>query len=278
LLRGLRGTLKSSWAFVVSLFSKLRSPRKKTENAILPKDNTRHKATNSPKADGVLITNAVPPPPAKEQTEKCRYPDTPWWKTAAELVGIAAVVAYAIITGFMWSDAHDNFKDAHENFKIDERAWVYVVMSGLQTDPPVTNAILQWNIDMKNTGKTTAKYLYFGFITEILDKNQEVSFDYAHTLAQTEQIPFIVPNGDAIVAVIQGDITGAGPKTFTQTDVDKLKAGNAYIVTYGKGTYQDIFGNQHWLTFCGSRGFATGYYPTKKCTYYNDTGDGGLPK
>jgi hypothetical protein len=42
----------------------------------------------------------MPAKPLDDQREKRRYRDEPWWKTLAEMIGIAAVVAYTIFPDF----------------------------------------------------------------------------------------------------------------------------------------------------------------------------------
>src|SRR5580704_7119077 len=48
------------------------------------------------------IDNAAPSRPSSTTPENSRYPKTPWWKTTAEMLGIVAVVVYAIVSYFQW--------------------------------------------------------------------------------------------------------------------------------------------------------------------------------
>src|SRR5437879_2023696 len=49
----------------------------------------------------------------------CRYMPSPWWKNWLEGFALFAGIGYAIVTFWMWRDAHDNFI-------VNQRAWVGV--------------------------------------------------------------------------------------------------------------------------------------------------------
>jgi hypothetical protein len=101
-LRHLRETLISFWAFVVSLFSKLRAPIQKYWDAIRPQDNTNDERTNPQNKDLHSIPPKTNPPPAppykKNSCKKCRK----CLDVARFVIELLALIGLAIYAGLTW--------------------------------------------------------------------------------------------------------------------------------------------------------------------------------
>ena len=80
-------------------------------------------------------------------------------------------------------------------------------------------------------------------------------------------IPRVIPKGVPAV-----------PLLMNITIRRELLAGRAYILTYGKITFSDVFGGDHWITFCAaSPRAAMQYSDAKECVEYNDTDSNEVP-
>jgi len=64
--------------------------------------------------------------------------------------------------------------------------------------------------------------------------------------------------------------TNLNPPTLSRDDYQDLKNGRTYVATFGKISFEDLFGVQHWMTFCSWRALKAGQYAARKCTEYND--------
>jgi hypothetical protein len=115
-LRRLREILASFWGSARSLLSRLAAPFKKFDYLITPKHNTEKEGAGSHK-EPPIITEIMPTPPPDEKAKKTVYVYTPWWKTGAEMLGIAAIIVYTIVSYCQWETAKDTLIAS-------ERPWV----------------------------------------------------------------------------------------------------------------------------------------------------------
>jgi hypothetical protein len=211
--------------------------------------------------------------PSKNGSDKpchCRYEPTPRWKRWLEAIVALSVIAYAIITGFMW-------RDSHKNFVIDEQAWLSV-----ESIPPgeiKEGTPIQAAVFIRDTGKTPAKKIASDWGIWIVRNTESVSFDYSqnHTMSFTGVLN---TNAVSVVQVLKSGDPLAPPVTKEQAE--SLLAGRMYLVVYGRVRYADIFGETHRVRFCNWKGYyvgaAGGTYAAAGCTAYNDTGNGEPPK
>jgi hypothetical protein len=81
---------------------------------------------------------------------------SPLWKTTAELIGIVAVVAYAIISYFQWQAQLDAMK-------IDERAWIGITDVSTYGASKTQDALIVKSlaVTVHNSGKTPALKMSF---------------------------------------------------------------------------------------------------------------------
>jgi hypothetical protein len=200
----------------------------------------------------------------------------PFWRRLhdprffVEVLALLGLVVYATISYRQW-------RDSNRNFTVDERHSLFVVSVGMPE--PQKDKFVQWEVDLKNTGKTAAKGITITFDATILESAApHINFDYSHSIP--EQIPLVPPNADNVFPIAK--FSGSSPlqrDRFSQGDIDDLTSGKTYLIVYAKGTYYDIFGDLHWLKYCAWRGSPkeSTVYNTMQCTAYNDMGEGPLP-
>ncbi|MGH9689879.1 MAG: hypothetical protein ACRD4C_02025 [Candidatus Acidiferrales bacterium] len=145
---------------------------------------------------------------------------------------------------------------------LDQRAWV--VVKGIANKPELNKP---WTpqVVFTNTGKTPAR--------DVL-ASCNCSAGKGDSLPRTlKAVPYGFPNfiapNDQFYCTLQGS-----PK-IEQPNLDALESQAVEVFIYGSVTYEDVFGNHHWLTFCRIMlPDGSGWNP---CKTYNDTGDGEKP-
>jgi hypothetical protein len=201
-------------------------------------------------------------PTAKEHCQ-CRYEPTQRWWRVVEGLGVAAALFYAGITWFMW-------RDSHHGFRTDERAWVSVPAPASY---PLNGASIPVVTQIVNSGKTPARDVEWDVVATVLNKGEEptlgdfsVGHPHNHVIAGAA-----FPNAPLPLAL---PVVHYGPNNAEQIVPDEtlrqdIANGNRYIIFYGRVTYYDVFGEQHWTQFCSGSGPAiTGVL--KECVRYND--------
>jgi hypothetical protein len=174
------------------------------------------------------------------------------------------------------SDAVDQLQDAASNAKagiqatqdamrLDQRAWVGV--KGMEGTPQL-NQPWQPHVVFTNTGRTPAKNVRMWCTLE--PEYLGTPFKFTKS-ALGNQRTLIVPNQEPYC---QMEATPAAK--MDQPTLDSLNSGKLAVAVYGLVTYDDVFGDSHWLTFCKvihTDGKAWDDCPEGG----NDTGDGKKP-
>ena len=168
--------------------------------------------------------------------------------------------------------------DQRNVMRKDQRAWIspQVLGSQLTVDKPIGA-----DIGFLNSGKTPAKKVEVKMRIEIIDTTNGPTFDYSNTmLIDGFEASLMLPNPRPLPNPVLAIRQIAGTQTaeiinFTQDLSDKYNAGQVWFSIEGKMTYEDVFGAEHWMTFC----FANLHNPPsvrrtpeaiKKCTEYNN--------
>jgi hypothetical protein len=249
-----------------SLLSKLAAPFKKFATPITPKDNTEKRGAGR-QEQPPIIANIVPSPPSNDKSEKCRYPHTPWWKTTAEMLGIGAVIAYTIFSGFQMhyasqqaraaitasGAATQSLKTIQDQFVLDQRP--YIVAFGFQMSdfktgkpsPAIKGRPLVVNIQIKNVGKSAA-------LNTIVHRH--LLFGEASIERMRVEPPDTRKSGDAIAQAQQYMTTAVSINdTFANETADIRPSelvnwdGTKPIIVFGRITYEDSFGNSYCTPF-----------------------------
>jgi hypothetical protein len=150
--------------------------------------------------------------------------------------------------------------------RLDQRAWVvWKAISGVPTlDKP-------WRIDtyLTNTGKTPAKNVKVFCRAQPATDETKVNFGAA--VFET-RATLIAPNDF-------NTFCSLNPMTIpkvTQEVLDTFSTKTKVEFVYGFVTYDDIFGQKHWLSFC--RSMEPDGQAWNACSTHNDTGEGKPPK
>jgi hypothetical protein len=204
-----------------------------------------------------------PAPKHPDEPCQCRYPSSPSWWRVVEGIGVAAVVFYSFVTWWMW-------RDSHKNFVVDERAWLTVPAP---TAFPLNGTFIPALTQIVNSGKTPARAVEIDVIATVLNKGEEptlgdFSVGHPHNHVYTgavfpgAPIPMTAPVVHYGPAMAENIV----PDDALRQDIAN---GKRYIIFYGRITYYDVFGIQHWTQFCTGSGPAL-LDSLKKCISYND--------
>jgi hypothetical protein len=150
--------------------------------------------------------------------------------------------------------------------RLDQRAWV--VWKAIDGAPVLDKP---WKIDtyFTNTGRTPAKNVkVFCRVQPAID---EAEVDFGAAVFE-KRATIIAPN-DANSFCPLNPLTI--PKV-TQDVLDTFSTKSKIEFNYGLITYDDIFGQKHWLSFC--RSMDPDGRAWNACATHNDTGDGDPPK
>jgi hypothetical protein len=162
------------------------------------------------------------------------------------------------------------WRDSHNNFAVDERAWISVP---IPTNFPLNGTAIPVATQLVNTGKTPARIVEADVVATVLNKGEELALGnfsvghphnhvYAGVIFPGAPVPITIPvvhyGPQAAEAIVPDD-------TLRQD----IASGNRSIVLYGRITYYDVFGVQHWTQFCTASGTAI-LDSLKKCIGYND--------
>jgi hypothetical protein len=243
------------------------APREENKKTNSPQNATSDK---DPKTDkhSPIPSQIIPSHKYPHGSYQCRYEPTPRWMRYLEAAGVLAVIAYAVITYFMW-------RDSHKNFVVDQRAWL---STGVVIPNPIKEGLrVEATVLVKNTGKTTAKQIRSEWNIVILRDADSVKFDYVGSNAT---IVGVLPPNEIIPTSVYQFTEPYMPRLLTKEQTDDLNNGRTYFVVYGRGIYYDVFGEVHWFHVCNWRSFysGAGVYMAENCTAYNDSGDGNLPE
>jgi len=276
-----------------SLLSKLTAPFKEFADLITNKDDTGKERDSSPKEPSV-IANVVPPPPSNEKTKKTIYVHTPWWKTPAEMVGIGAVVLYTYFAHGQWHEmirAADAAKEAAEaarnsvgiaqqsfdatvtNFHLEQRATLYVIVTA--DEPPQINKTMDVVVHIVNSGKTFAVNVK---LAPLLTGTYDPKFTLPPKPQKFRPLqesdygpPNIIPPNSAYAHNSTIDNAKNDGRGFGQAEIDGLISGKEVVWMHGEITYDNIFKQPHWLTFCYYRTVSGGHPRFETCKEGNDT-------
>lgn len=189
----------------------------------------------------------------KASPKNAYQPKNPWYKTLEgwyyffAIFGIPFAIAYAIVTYLQW-------RDLRSNFRTDQRAWL---TRRVDRSPPVFLELgkrISLDVVIANIGKTPARNLNGSVVLDLLDSDQNPSFDYSGDRPRvyfTNQL--IVPGDSTHVGahvIKRSSIGSPGGDVLTDNDVKQFSKGALHAVIHGKIYFDDIFSHQHWYSFC----------------------------
>lgn len=158
--------------------------------------------------------------------------------------------AYTVFTLLLVINANSTLKQSRtalsatiQNSNRDQRAWVGVEAITGNIELGRTTVV---TVHYRNSGKTPALKLVTISSVEPVDKGKEPSFIY-------DPIDDILSSSVLQPNAIYRNILNAGGKqklSVTKLGYDRVKSGDLVLFVFGKITYEDIFHQPHWTTFC----------------------------
>jgi hypothetical protein len=250
------------------------APRKQYQQTIGPQRHTEEKNDNTGRhPPGSLDT--TPSPPDAEETKYRWYNAVRWWnfvrrewKTILERGGIAAGILYAVVTYFQWSDLR-------EHFKIEQRAWVKVVV--VKPTPITQDA--KFGVELDNIGKSPAIRMATDALFEVVDKGSEASFTY-NRQHKASLVGMLFPNDKVTFDLTPTpDNPDGSARRLSAEQVQDLTLGKSYIAIVIQSVYHDQFG-MHWTRTCmpfyyESEGPTVNHtFESRSCVGYASVGNG----
>lgn len=173
-----------------------------------------------------------------------------WWKVRVEFAALFFGIGYAIITYCQW-------RDSNRNFRIDQRAWVHRSIDAKAPEnrvPLVIGSPLVIPVILANTGKTPAFGVRGYVVLSLLPAGNVPEFLYAPGHPRVAiQVESMYPgtNSDSIPVVLLGMENGQlSAIKLTEPQITGIATGTMTITIHGRIEYRDIFGRDHWDTFC----------------------------
>jgi hypothetical protein len=183
------------------------------------------------------------------------YKDSQWWQT----IVAAILVPFAIYAVVVYSKQLSQMRKATRaathatslatlNSHLDLRAWVAPVFLSGKPEP---GRVWTVTIETQNSGKTFGKkfeIIAIPKIKELADPDPDFEKELRD---MREKRPnqgqgVIAPGGQfAHTAKPYGD------HNLTGAQLEYIKSPTVLVLVFGKITYSDVFGCDHWTTFCG---------------------------
>ena len=157
--------------------------------------------------------------------------------------------------------------------RVDQRAWISILFpSSFQlngTSIPVTTQIV-------NSGKTPAKGLVVDVIASVFSKDDKVNvgdFSIGHPHERLHAPSVIFPHDPVPINISVGGYLPQGGQQATVPDEpfrQDLASGKRFILFYGRATYHDVFGVEHYTQLCTGTGSGIPSDILTDCLHYND--------
>lgn len=190
-----------------------------------------------------------------------------------------ASIAAASQLGFVRQQAQaaeDGVAAIKRQMRQDQRAWIKITSPEQLITTEGYPLVVPFHF--LNTGKTTALNYTAETVVRVLPIEQEPTFDYNRGDHSYDVAGILYGNDSRDV---QGSLYAAhtwkkpsypSPLPWTRDENERFFAGRAYIVTFARVRYSDIFGVKHWTHFCNWSAHAP-LTPTFKCANYNRVDD-----
>lgn len=201
-----------------------------------------------------------------------------WSQVCLGLIGVAALIIYFGQLSEMKKATNITQQaviNADRNFRRDERAWIGFSLGGGNLTLTVGQPF-SVPTTLINSGKTPAKNVEGNIIVTIVKRGAPFDFVYAsghanYRIAAGSLFPNATIN-ESFQAIRHGPVH-AEAIIVTKPILDEITASQSLVVVYGRLTYSDIFGIEHWTTYC--RIVSNPSLIPDDCVRYNNTDDGG---
>jgi hypothetical protein len=146
--------------------------------------------------------------------------------------------------------AQKSLQTTINTFRLNARAWLYV---SPMSKPLKANEAVMVVIHGQNSGKTAARKVQGVGVAEILEGGRQPDFIYRHghpralfsgNILEPDSTfdfqTFVMKEG-AAEPVIQ---------RLTESQLQTINTRKATLFTHGEISFQDVFGDEHWVKFC----------------------------
>lgn len=169
------------------------------------------------------------------------------------------------------SAAQDGVSAIRRQMRQDQRAWLRVDVGTVIYAQPGPASV---PVTITNTGKTPAREVTEQIVVEKVKNTENLHFSYRvpRTVGTMGMLyPNALQQGIASTLAEARGTQIVPPAALSAADMQELLAGEAYLAIYGKITYLDVFGMNHYTKFCvfSSPAPKQVYVTAKKCTDYN---------
>ncbi|MCU1243714.1 MAG: hypothetical protein JWO71_4440 [Candidatus Acidoferrum typicum] len=162
----------------------------------------------------------------------------------------------------------------------DQRAWIKIELGPLVTNHnPTAGTVIPFvPVTISNTGKSPAKNISGKFVMEKVPNGQSPSLRYdvqgrrvtVGSMWQGTSLPRV----EASIFRINPTSKQYEVRPLSTAENEEILKGKAYLATYARVEYDDVFGIHHWTTACAfSTEDTPGVYKAEACTSYNGVDD-----
>ena len=150
-----------------------------------------------------------------------------------------------------------------QQFQINQQAWITPTVSA--ATELKKGAPFMVKIHFANTGKTPASNVYVQAIAQKLRKDQAPSLTFPAPMTNGYFAGLVFPSQSYEFEIGTYGLTGP----LNAADYDDLRLGDAYLATYIRLTFLDVFGIEHSATMCSWKAYSKGLFHSRACAEYN---------
>ncbi len=157
--------------------------------------------------------------------------------------------------------------------RVDQRAWVGIGQLIPRPDVFKVGKPAHVNVGITVKGKTPARDIETYTYIDPAPDGSPPPFSYGargHVF-----LGVLFPDNERFVVL---PISAVGEDVLSAATLQSLIKGDVFLYVHGQIFYKDIFGRDHWTTFCQCVMNYEGPVNFGTCTEHNDEGDGRIPK
>lgn len=171
-----------------------------------------------------------------------------WAMVLLTLFTLIAAIVSAWLFQAQLVEARRSTDAAICNFLIDERGWIELdsmkVMSSGQQDR--SRKVFQYAVYLKNVGKTVANTVNVRGTTIRASESMLKDSSYI----SSEQHKLMSVSGASVSRILAPNASTLAPLKFEVSEPKREQDTWNYDALLGRIDYDDVFGTQHWATFC----------------------------
>jgi hypothetical protein len=167
-----------------------------------------------------------------------------FWMELGALVGL---LAYTTVAYFQW-------QTTVIVMRADQRAWLIPSVGPIYLHD---GEVIFQDFTYTNTGRTPAKNIHAVFRMQAISDVDQPTFDYSPSRRpSTSDAHAVFPNsGNNLGVPLFGEVPNTNtlePVKYSDDLKQKFTDHSILFVLHGKVTYTDVFGIDHWFTYCGA--------------------------